>query len=192
LYQPTAQEIADFEAFDPLCTLIYECARRKTDRIPSWEAGEMLSMNQVGIAALLRPAGVQPRTMRQLRGDLTLKSYSVGMLREGLDRLFRRYTGEPSGIEWPRIGNIEDFIGNFHLYDLWWDRVPLFRAWKVYLDDSGDGTNLDGVFPTDEDEYTRYRYGTLYTDADERRGPGDESERREVKAELRALSRPRS
>jgi hypothetical protein len=195
LYPPTPEECSDFEAYLVLSNLAHMMEDRRTDRLSSGEAVEYLLStfypkltDQTSLATAIRPSGVKPHAMRFQGPSSTRRGYSFGAVWDGLERLFRRYVGEPSGIlrahSWPRSN---DSPTSAHYHDFF-SRSLLADAWSHFCLDNDGFPDYSEPFPSTPEEYRAKRFGTLYEDVDERRPPKDDEEERRVRAEIRLLS----
>jgi hypothetical protein len=104
-------------------------------------------------------------------GGTVLKGYGVSQLREGVERLFRRHTGELSGINWLEVRATDTASQEF------WERSQLHRA--VFAFELPE-EEQERTPPTSLEEYERTRYGIT-----------DNRTERWLRQELRFLSRPR-
>jgi hypothetical protein len=195
LYPPTAEEIADFEAFVALSELASAMESTRTPRIMSGDAVELVRWEKVSgaqdLAAVLRPSGVRPRPMRFANLAGTRRGYTLEVVWDGLERLFRRAVGEPSGVPRPRITpGKSDNDGTFALYHEFFSRCPVASAWLHFWTAEGDPDYTE-PFPATPEDYRSRRFGELFADEDQRRGPSNDQEERTVQREIRALSRPR-
>jgi hypothetical protein len=185
LYPPTPEECADFEAYLVLSNLSSWMEDERTDRVASGEAVEyFLSTgypkitDQSSLAAAVRPSGVKPHAMRfQGRSD-TRRGYSFAAVWDGLERIFRRYVGEPSGIvkanAWPRTN---DSPTSRHFAEFF-SRSLLADAWGQFCTDGDGSPDYSDPFPSTPEEYRAKRFGKLFSNVDKRRPPRDEDEER--------------
>jgi len=201
LYPPTAEECADFEAFCALAQLSLVMEDERLSRVPSDEAVEFAAPDNPRItdaqsfAAVLRPSGVRPRPMRFAGRVGTRRGYSSEVVWDGMERIFRRHVGEPSGI--PRLvltpGGRSTEAAQA-LSDEFFSRCPVAEAWRHFFRAGGElGGELDysEPIPATAEEYASKRFGELLANEDQRRGPSSDQEERTVQREIRALSRPR-
>jgi hypothetical protein len=195
LFPPTAEEIADFEAFVALSELSSMMEAERTPRMMSGDAAELVRWEKVtdpqSLAAVLRPSGVHSRPMRFADRVGTRRGFSLEAVTDGMERIFRRHVGEPSGVPRPLVtpGN-SDNAGTFALWAEFFDRCPVANAWLHFW--TAEGTpDYTEPFPTTPEDYRSRRFGELFSDEDQRRGPSNEQEERRVQLETRALGRPR-
>jgi hypothetical protein len=195
LYPPTAAEIADFEAFVALCELSSVMEANRTPRIMSGDAVEMVRWEKItdaqSFAAVLRPGGVRPRPMRFAGREGTRRGYSLEAVTDGMERIFRRHVGEPSGIPRPQIApGKSDNAASFAFYFEFFSRCLVADAWFHFWTAEGVPDYTE-PFPATPEDYRSRRFGELFADEDQRRGPANDQEERRVQLEIRALSRPR-
>jgi hypothetical protein len=196
LYPPTAEEIADFEAFVALSELSSVMEANRTTRLISHEAVEMFGdwekiTDAQSFAAVLRPSGVRPRPMRFANLAGTRRGYSAEVVWDGMERIFRRHVGEPSGVPRPQVTpGKSDNAATFALYFEFVTRCPVADAWLSFWTAEGVPDYTE-PFPATPEDYRSRRFGELFVDEDQRRGPSNEQEERRVQLEIRALSRPR-
>jgi hypothetical protein len=201
LNPPTAEERADFEAFLTLFELSAHLEATRRDRISSHAAAEHLAgfegsmVTDVGsLAAAIRPSGVKPRPMRFPGSGAagTLRGYSKDEVWRGIERIFRRHFGEPSGLAPPQPQpGVRDIEASSAMYKEFFDRCPLADAWRHFWTIEGGELDYTEPFPSTPEEYRSKRFGILYADEDQRRPPANDEEESRVRHELRVLARVR-
>jgi hypothetical protein len=203
LYPPTPQEIADFEALDLLTEMLavfddldrqdsYRDPRGRLDTFSMTTelAKRGLPLTQRALAIAVRPAGIRPRSMR-IRSRGVVKGYSVTELRQGIERLYVRWTGEPSGfnLDYMRTqdmtpdGALADAIGSRFRA-----RVPLARAYlNLYHPDVREDEWVGDPPPVPETEDEYRRQDALDGDNDPKR---QEARQLRLDQEVAALAQP--
>jgi hypothetical protein len=147
-------------------------------------------MDQSSLATAVRPSGVRPHAMRFPGRSDTRRGYSFAAVWDGLERIFRRYVEEPSGIvkanPWLRTDDIDS--PSFRHSHEFFSRSLLADAWSHFCTDGDGAPDYSDPFPTTPEEYRAKRFGELFSNVDERRPPKNENEERRVRAEIRVLS----